>query len=217
MNWANYNSASAGCTGGPSKGAIALRDFLLSEYSIASSGGIYNCRNVRGRTTPSIHGEGRAWDMMLPVRAGRGNPVGHDVVRRLGAHGRALGIQSIIFDRTIWSSRSPSGRAYTGAHPHYDHLHIELTLDAATKLTVARLRAVLGTKPAVSVVKPARPVLRQGDRGEHVKVLQRNLGGLTADGIFGPKTTDAVRKFQRSKKLTADGIVGPKTWAALGL
>ncbi|MFB4164691.1 peptidoglycan-binding protein [Alteribacillus sp. JSM 102045] len=35
------------------------------------------------------------------------------------------------------------------------------------------------------------------------------------DGIFGPQTEQAVRTFQKKKKLTADGIAGQKTWAAL--
>ena len=34
---------------------------------------------------------------------------------------------------------------------------------------------------------------------------------------FGPKTDEAVRKFQRSKHITDDGKVGPVTWRNLGL
>ncbi len=37
------------------------------------------------------------------------------------------------------------------------------------------------------------------------------------DGIYGPKTKEAVKYFQRKNGLTADGIVGPKTAAALGM
>lgn len=37
------------------------------------------------------------------------------------------------------------------------------------------------------------------------------------DGIYGPKTKEAVRYFQRKNGLAADGIVGPKTAAALGM
>ena len=215
MNFATWESAGA-CTAGPSRGALALRDFMMPRYREARDGGIYNCRSVRGSTVPSMHGEGRAWDMMMPVVNGRGHTRGHDAVRELGANGRRLGIQSIIFDRTIWSARSPSGRAYTGVHPHYDHLHIELTRDAARNLTQAQLSLVLGG-PVAPIRRVRRPVLRQGDRGEQVKVLQRNLGGLAADGIFGPITTRAVRSFQAQKGLVVDGIVGPQTWGALGL
>lgn len=35
------------------------------------------------------------------------------------------------------------------------------------------------------------------------------------DGLFGPGTKEGVIEFQRSKGLTADGIAGPKTWDAL--
>jgi peptidoglycan hydrolase-like protein with peptidoglycan-binding domain len=38
---------------------------------------------------------------------------------------------------------------------------------------------------------------------------------LTADGIFGPQTSTAVRSFQTAKGLASDGIVGPNTWTAL--
>lgn len=63
------------------------------------------------------------------------------------------------------------------------------------------------------------PTLRQGSRGKDVKYLQDILNHLgypvVADGIFGPKTEAAVKKFQRDFNLVADGIVGPKTWSAL--
>ncbi|SDY13063.1 peptidoglycan-binding protein [Thermoactinomyces sp. DSM 45892] len=48
-----------------------------------------------------------------------------------------------------------------------------------------------------------------------MKKIQRKLGGLAVDGIFGPKTPRAVKSFQRKKGLVTDGIVGPKTWKAL--
>lgn len=64
-------------------------------------------------------------------------------------------------------------------------------------------------------VAPARPLLRQGDRGDDVRIVQRAVG-VAADGIFGPKTAAAVKQFQRKHGLRIDGIVGPQTWAIIG-
>ena len=65
-------------------------------------------------------------------------------------------------------------------------------------------------------------VLRKGSKGDQVKTLQRLLKALCfsvglsgIDGDYGEKTEQAVVKFQSTHKLTADGIVGAKTWEAL--
>jgi len=60
------------------------------------------------------------------------------------------------------------------------------------------------------------PVLRMGDTGEDVALLQARLE-LAPDGDFGPITKAAVIAFQRKNGLFADGIVGPSTWAKLGI
>jgi peptidoglycan hydrolase-like protein with peptidoglycan-binding domain len=52
--------------------------------------------------------------------------------------------------------------------------------------------------------------------GSSVAAVQRALG-IPADGIFGPQTRRAVKRFQRAHGLTVDGIVGPQTLAALGI
>lgn len=58
--------------------------------------------------------------------------------------------------------------------------------------------------------------LKKGSTGSEVKILQQflidneYLVGKN-DGIFGPITESAVKKFQTEYKLTADGIVGGKT------
>ena len=61
--------------------------------------------------------------------------------------------------------------------------------------------------------------LKQGDTGSAVTDLQTKLGtlffALAPDGVFGPRTTDAVRHFQLVCGLTVDGIAGPVTMAAL--
>jgi hypothetical protein len=60
------------------------------------------------------------------------------------------------------------------------------------------------------------PLLRMGDKGEHVERLQTALG-ITADGDFGPGTKAAVIAFQKANGLYADGIVGLQTWSKLGV
>lgn len=61
--------------------------------------------------------------------------------------------------------------------------------------------------------------LKQGSSGIGVKWLQWELNqrgyGLKVDGIYGPRTSDAVRDYQNRAKLISDGIVGPATRSAL--
>lgn len=63
------------------------------------------------------------------------------------------------------------------------------------------------------------PLIRRGDNGNFVRILQYLLNeygyDLSVDGIFGGNTFLAVENFQRNNNLTADGIVGPNTWNAL--
>ena len=72
---------------------------------------------------------------------------------------------------------------------------------------------------APAIPADERGLLRRGDRGEAVRVLQRCLRSagydLTIDGVFGRITLECVKSFQGTHGLTRDGIVGPLTWAAL--
>ncbi len=63
----------------------------------------------------------------------------------------------------------------------------------------------------------AEPTLKKGSKGQAVKDLQEALNTLgfdagKVDGIFGPATERAVKKFQSSVGIDADGIVGRVTW-----
>ncbi len=60
----------------------------------------------------------------------------------------------------------------------------------------------------------------QGNQNGCVTMIQQRLKNLgydpgPVDGIYGTKTTSAVKVFQSRSGLTQDGVVGPKTWAAL--
>ena len=56
--------------------------------------------------------------------------------------------------------------------------------------------------------------LKFGSKGGDVKILQRYLK-LKEDGIFGLKTTEIVKQWQKENGLTADGVIGPKSWMKL--
>jgi murein L,D-transpeptidase YcbB/YkuD len=56
--------------------------------------------------------------------------------------------------------------------------------------------------------------VRRGDKGDDVRTLQKLLS-LTPDGVFGPVTEGAVKKFQAKHDLAVDGVVGKHTWELL--
>lgn len=210
MNFATWQAATRNA-GSARPGARALMDWCLREYPAARNLGIYNHRPVRGSTSLSVHSEGRALDVGFPVVGGKAHADGHALLRRLGSHGRSLGIQTIIWDRRIYSARSPEGRAYTGVSPHVDHLHVEQTREAAESLTAATIVRLLGgTGPRRTLRLTARPWMV----GDDVRQVQRAVG-VPADGIFGPATDRAVRVWQGRVGLAADGVFGPSSWAAL--
>jgi peptidoglycan hydrolase-like protein with peptidoglycan-binding domain len=73
------------------------------------------------------------------------------------------------------------------------------------------------------------PVLKKGDQGNAVRLLQTCLHGHSVlfgtalvhdpgpiDGDFGPKTDDSLRSFQTNiAPGPVDGIAGPITWSQL--
>jgi Putative peptidoglycan binding domain len=82
-----------------------------------------------------------------------------------------------------------------------------VAVSAGTVAGVAALQAGSADQAAAAVVK---------SRGGDVRELQRVLG-VGADGVFGPVTERALKRWQRAHGLVADGIAGPNTRAAMGL
>lgn len=79
-----------------------------------------------------------------------------------------------------------------------------------------------GEIPVPVPVPDVNPTLKRGSKGEYVTLLQTklkqrgyDLGSCGIDGDFGRATEAAVKAFQRDNGLTADGVVGAKTWEAL--
>lgn len=82
----------------------------------------------------------------------------------------------------------------------------------------------INTTEEISGVPSSFPgeALTEGSRGEAVRQMQEQLNAIAdvyyvvpniaADGIFGPRTAEAVRAFQRQFDLTPSGIVDFTTW-----
>jgi peptidoglycan hydrolase-like protein with peptidoglycan-binding domain len=57
--------------------------------------------------------------------------------------------------------------------------------------------------------------LGPGARGAAVRVLQRALGGLAVDGVYGDLTRDKVASLQRTLAQPPTGVVTPDLWDVL--
>jgi MYXO-CTERM domain-containing protein len=115
------------CSGGLKPGTKALGDQLKEQFPFKTYGG-YSCRaNTANPKELSIHAIGRALDVMTS------GATGDKIANHLVANAKALGVQMIIWNRTIWrvNASGASSKAYGGPNPHTDHVHVEVTKAAA--------------------------------------------------------------------------------------
>ncbi len=136
-------------------------------------------------------------------------------------------------------------RPWEGGHSAQSQHYAGVAFDAGQRLSNSersRLRNTAISSGVWSYVEPARltptwvhfdkrfgrpacgtsgyPLIRRGSISTYVLIAQDGLntlgfstGGL--DGIFGSRTEQAVRNYQRSRGLPADGIIGCNTWRSL--
>jgi len=127
------------CSGGLKSGTRALGDYVRANFAGTTSYGGYVCRrNTADTSQLSVHGTGRAIDIMIPYRnGGANNAAGDPIANFLVENAELIGVQYIIWDRNDWgaSRRSPKLRSYGGPNPHTDHIHVELTPEGANMLT----------------------------------------------------------------------------------
>ncbi|PAE66174.1 N-acetylmuramoyl-L-alanine amidase [Bacillus subtilis] len=99
---------------------------------------------------------------------------------------------------------------------------------SSSKVSVAKKKTTNSSSKKTSYALPSGifKVKSPMMRGEKVTQIQKALAALYfypdkgaknngIDGVYGPKTADAIRRFQSMYGLTQDGIYGPKTKAKL--
>lgn len=145
MQYVPYTSAGpwvgeSGCGGSLLGGTQVLREWLDEAFPQITHLGGYSCRHINGDSSQmSVHATGRALDIHIPLHGGEAdNDLGDPVAAWLVEHAEEVGIQYLIWDRWTWSASRSAGskdRAYGGAHPHHDHLHVELSVDGGAMRT----------------------------------------------------------------------------------
>jgi hypothetical protein len=126
--------------------------------------------------------------------------------------------------RVAGRSTGWSWHHYTGPNPHNKHAHFGVgsgsdgepgkPYDDRTRWTIT------GNGAAAVRSDPSPRTLKRGMTGADVTGLQKILIGAghlagAPDGVFGPKTEAAVKRFQAQLGVTADGVVGPVTHHAI--
>ena len=89
-------------------------------------------------------------------------------------------------------------------------------------ITWERLMSVSSNLPNIANPEYPGVLISNGSRGPSVTIMQNylntirgrfsSLPALSADGVFGPITGNAVNAFQNLMGITANGIIGPITW-----
>ena len=87
-----------------------------------------------------------------------------------------------------------------------------------------KLKRIIGTLILISAVcissLCSAAALKYGDRGNEVKEIQeyliaQNLLHVSADGVFGTATVNAIKDFQEALGLEVDGVCGAETYKIL--
>ena len=112
-------------------------------------------------------------------------------------------------------------RIWEGGHgtrsQHYAGVAFDVGQSLSQTPTWVHFDRRYGT-PACRGTTAGYPTLRRGSRGCYVMVLQDALStlgyqtGTRIDGLFGSKTEEALRGYQRRTSLSVDGVCGCNTW-----
>ncbi len=130
------------------EGVKAFRDYVCARFGLpAEKGGM---RRGGASSSPKTagdrrdpHEEGLAVDVMT-----RDPELGDRIANWLVTHAEAIGVWIVIWSQREWSTgRPPRWERYTGASPHTDHVHVELSREAAALSRAAMLERLARLEP----------------------------------------------------------------------
>jgi len=126
-------SGTAACAKALREGTRDVGEYLRDRFPQVSSIGGYACRkNTADTSRMSVHGTGRALDVFIPKKAGEADGAKGDLVANwLVMNASKIGVQLVIWNRTVWRANGKNASRYGGPHPHDDHIHVEITNEAA--------------------------------------------------------------------------------------
>jgi hypothetical protein len=187
---------------------MELRGYLCKP----PQSGAYNCRQIAGTNSSSLH----AWALAADINW-TDNPY-----TTSGRYKMPLWVPREVF--------GPYGFAwggdYSGSKKDYMHVEFMGTPAQADEQTRRRIAAVAPPSTVSTgrrLLRLTTPNMRGDDVIEVQKVLARWYGFAASwvDGVYGPGTAEQVRRLQRGVPpqpvLDADGIVGSATRRKLGL
>lgn len=189
--------------------------FVAWNYPVRAAGGFRGGR-ITGGSGLTTHAFGTTVDINPDQ-----NPYGRELITDMPVCmvAQILGIETKSGQRAFRHGVDWDGDGDISDTRIFDAMHFEL------QLTPAELgqEMVVPLHPMTDqpIDLDAPPTLSLGDKGDHVRKLQKLLNdvagsGIPEDGGFGVLTRKAVMRFQESRGLLADGVVGPLTWGALG-
>ena len=182
-----------GINGGTGGGVVAF-SYPGSSKGKAYRDAIYNAvvaaGNLKGNRAEPV--QEKAWDIL-----------------------RLTNMPAVLMEYGFMDSKTDAPIIVTEA---YSELVAYATMAGIAKVAGLKKKKV-ATAQTAGGYTVTFPYLQEGAEGEAVRTLQQLLTAkgyaCSADGIFGPKTKQAVKAYQSAQKLNADGIVGEKTMARL--
>jgi peptidoglycan hydrolase-like protein with peptidoglycan-binding domain len=175
-----------------------LRAWTSGSASDGGKGASYDRRSITFEVADESYGG--SW----PISAASYETLAKTIADLHNRYGIPLDRNHIVGHRELWTRFRAS---YATACPG--------GMDIDKVVNMARAKLGQGSVPASGgAVTPSNPSSGSNLTSRPTAQIQAKIGA-TADGIYGPDTTNKLKAWQAAHGLAADGIYGPKTDAAM--